>query len=91
MIEENNKYSMIFIAALVFTLVELIFTLPAIIIWSTNNSTPFNPLINYHSDLGNADINPNGACLYSIGSVVAGIALILFATNLNINTAGSYG
>ncbi|MFX1392708.1 MAG: hypothetical protein ACFFAH_03955 [Promethearchaeota archaeon] len=40
--------------------------------------TPFNPLNNWLSDLGNSNYNPNGAFFYNLGCILTGIALFPF-------------
>ncbi|MEM3668250.1 MAG: DUF998 domain-containing protein [Candidatus Bathyarchaeia archaeon] len=40
--------------------------------------TPYNPVDNWLSDLGNSTYNPSGAILYNIGCVLTGIALFPF-------------
>jgi hypothetical protein len=40
--------------------------------------TPYNPVDNWLSDLGNSTYNPSGAILYNLGCILTGIALFLF-------------
>ncbi|MGB9714172.1 MAG: DUF998 domain-containing protein [Candidatus Bathyarchaeales archaeon] len=40
--------------------------------------TPYNPVDNWLSDLGNSTYNPSGAILYNLGCVLTGIALFPF-------------
>ncbi|MDH7557766.1 MAG: DUF998 domain-containing protein [Candidatus Bathyarchaeota archaeon] len=40
--------------------------------------TPYNPVDNWLSDLGNSSYNPSGAILYNLGCVLTGIALFPF-------------
>jgi len=63
-------------------LTELLFTLPAMIMWNLNNPTAFNPLVNWHSDLGNIDLNLAGHYFYNSGQVVQAVAIIMFAGGL---------
>ncbi len=44
--------------------------------------TAFNPLDNWLSDLGNGSLNPPGALLYRLGSVLTGVLLALFFIGL---------
>jgi hypothetical membrane protein len=44
--------------------------------------TPFNPVDNWLSDLGNSTANPNGAILYNLGCILTGIALFPFFIGL---------
>lgn len=40
--------------------------------------TPYNPVDNWLSDLGNSSYNPSGAILYNVGCILTGIALFPF-------------
>ncbi len=40
--------------------------------------SPFNPVNNWLSDLGNSSYNPNGAFLFNLGCILTGSALFLF-------------
>jgi hypothetical membrane protein len=43
---------------------------------------PFSITVNYLSDLGNSVFNPNGAVLYNVGIILAGLALFPFFIGL---------
>jgi hypothetical protein len=43
---------------------------------------PFSIMVNYLSDLGNSVFNPNGAVLYNVGIILAGLALFPFFIGL---------
>jgi hypothetical membrane protein len=40
--------------------------------------TPYSPVTNWLSDLGNSSYNPNGAVVYNVGCILTGIALFPF-------------
>ena len=44
--------------------------------------SPFNPVNNWLSDLGNSSYNPNGAFLFNLGCILTGSALFLFYLNM---------
>jgi len=44
---------------------------------------PYSPMTNWLSDLGNVNLNPNGAIFYNIGIVSAGLLLVLFFLRLS--------
>ena len=44
--------------------------------------TPYSPVNNWLSDLGNSTTNPNGAILYNLGCILTGIALFPFFIGL---------
>lgn len=44
--------------------------------------TPYNPVDNWLSDLGNSTYNPSGAILYNLGCILTGIALFPFFSGL---------
>jgi hypothetical membrane protein len=44
--------------------------------------TPYNPVNNWLSDLGNSSYNPTGAIFYNVGCVLTGIALFPFFLGL---------
>jgi hypothetical membrane protein len=44
--------------------------------------TPYSPVNNWLSDLGNSTANPNGAILYNLGCILTGIALFPFFIGL---------
>ncbi|MCL6578583.1 MAG: DUF998 domain-containing protein [Candidatus Bathyarchaeota archaeon] len=44
--------------------------------------TPYNPVDNWLSDLGNSSYNPSGAILYNVGCILTGIALFPFFGDL---------
>lgn len=45
--------------------------------------SPFSPVNNWLSDLGNSSFNPNGAVFYNIGCVLTGLALFPFFAGLH--------
>jgi len=45
--------------------------------------TPYSPVDNWLSDLGNSSYNPKGAILYNVGCVLTGIALFPFFGGLH--------
>jgi len=44
--------------------------------------TPYSPVDNWLSDLGNSTYNPSGAILYNLGCILTGIALFPFFSGL---------
>jgi len=46
--------------------------------------TPYSPVDNWLSDLGNYEYNPDGAILYNLGCVLTGAAGILFVWGLRV-------
>lgn len=46
--------------------------------------TPYSPVDNWLSDLGNYEYNPDGAVLYNLGCIITGIAGILFVWALKV-------
>jgi hypothetical protein len=47
-----------------------------------NYPTPFSPLTDWTSDLGNYDTNPRGAIIYNIGGAIAGLLLLPFFASI---------
>jgi hypothetical membrane protein len=45
---------------------------------------PFSPMTNWLSDLGNVNLNPNGAIFYNIGIILTALMLLLFFLGLSV-------
>ncbi|MEM2118021.1 MAG: hypothetical protein QW386_03255 [Candidatus Bathyarchaeia archaeon] len=76
-----SKWPMSCIAGIAVIVLYCIFTFSS---WALF-PTPYNPVDNWLSDLGNSNYNPSGAILYNIGCVLTGIALFPF---LAVYTSG---
>jgi hypothetical membrane protein len=75
-----KKYrSISFIAGNLAVLCYLLFTLLAY----SRYPLPYTPVWNWLSDLGNANLNPNGAIFYNIGIISTALLLILFFLGLS--------
>ena len=80
------KWPLAVIAGILIWLSELIFNLPAVLLWPGG----YSPLKNSHSDLGGTGPHPTrgslnsplGAQFYNSGQVFLGLAIILFAGGL---------
>ncbi|MHA1641125.1 MAG: DUF998 domain-containing protein [Promethearchaeota archaeon] len=76
------KWPIIVIAGILVWITEFWFNIPSILLWPTGD---FSPLTNFHSHLGDTDLNSAlGAQFYNCGQVFQGLAIILFAGGLYI-------
>ncbi|MHA1782332.1 MAG: hypothetical protein ACTSUL_02785 [Promethearchaeota archaeon] len=76
------KWPIIVIAGILVWITEFWFNIPSILLWPTGD---FSPLTNFHSHLGDTDLNSAlGAQFYNYGQVFQGLAIILFAGGLYI-------
>ena len=77
------KWPIAVIAGILVLVTDLFFNLNAILLWPTND---FSPFTNYHSDLGLTKSGPRGhnsalgAQYYNCGQVFQGLAVIFFAS-----------
>ncbi|MBX5328325.1 MAG: DUF998 domain-containing protein [Candidatus Bathyarchaeia archaeon] len=69
-----SKWPMSCIAGIAVIVLYCVFTFSS---WALF-PTPYNPVDNWLSDLGNSSYNPSGAILYNLGCVLTGIALFPF-------------
>jgi len=76
-----KKYKSIsFIGGILAVLVYLIFALFAF----SRYPMPYSPMQNWLSDLGNVDLNPDGAIFYNIGIISTALLLIVFFLGLYV-------
>jgi hypothetical membrane protein len=71
--------SLSFVSSMVAVLGYLFFTLLAY----SRYPLSFSPMTSWLSDLGNVDLNPNGAIFYNIGIILTAIMLLLFFLGLS--------
>ena len=73
-----GRYSLSSITGLLAVLIFTIFTFISVALYPT----PYNPLYNWLSNLGNINFNPIGAYFFNWGCILAGITLIPFFAGL---------
>ncbi len=71
--------SISFVSGLIAVLGYLFFT----IIAYSQYPLPFSPTTNWLSDLGNVDLNPDGAIFYNIGIILTALMLLVFFLGLS--------
>jgi hypothetical membrane protein len=75
----KRHYSLCFATGLFAVVCYLAFALLAFLRYAS----PFSPMSNWLSDLGNANLNPSGALFYNIGIVATGGVVLLFFLGLS--------
>jgi hypothetical membrane protein len=75
-----KKYPISFAAGILAPVVYLVFTILAYFSFPM----PFSPQSNWLSDLGNPELNPNGAVFYNTGIIVTALLLIIFFLGLSV-------
>jgi hypothetical membrane protein len=76
-----KKYKYIsFIGGILAVLVYLVFTLLAF----SRYPLPYSPMKNWLSDLGNVNLNPDGAIFYNIGIISTALFLVVFFLGLHV-------
>ena len=73
-------YSLSSITGILSVLIFTFFTLTSLALYPT----PYNPLYDWLSNLGNIDLNPLGAYFFNWGCILAGISLIPFFAGLYV-------
>jgi len=74
----NNK--LVWMAGFTGSASYLVFAIIAYLLYPIS----YNPIDNWLSDLGNPLVNTNGALLYNLGCIIAGLSLIVFSLGLRI-------
>lgn len=72
------KWPISCIAGIAVIILYCVFTFTSLALYPT----PYSPVSNWLSDLGNSSLNPSGAVLYNTGCVLTGIALFPFFLGL---------
>ena len=85
MSDKSRRWPVASIAGITAAAVYLIFALIAYLKYPS----PYSPLSNWLSDLGNPLANPSGAIFYRLGCALAGAALIIFYVKLGIWNTGA--
>jgi hypothetical membrane protein len=75
----NRHPSLSFVTGMFAVVCYLAFALLAFLLYPS----PYSPMSNWLSDLGNANLNPSGALFYNIGIVATGGVLLLFFLGLS--------
>ena len=75
----KKKLSLSFISGVIAVIGYLLFTFLAYRLYPL----PFSPMTNWLSDLGNVDLNPNGAIYYNIGIILTASMLLVFFLGLS--------
>jgi hypothetical protein len=83
--DKSRRWPVASIAGITAAAVYLIFAFIAFLKYPS----PYSPLTNWLSDLGNPLANPSGAVFYRLGCALAGAALIIFYVKLGIWNAGA--
>lgn len=76
-IKINSKYALNTLGMLALVVFSIFVLISALLY-----PTPYTPLYDWLSNLGNADLNPSGALFFNWGCIITAIILILFFTCL---------
>ena len=74
----NSKWSSFNILGILAVFVFTIFTFISVALYPT----PYNPLYDWLSNLGNVNLNPSGALFFNGGCIITGLILIPFIASL---------
>ena len=84
MTDRSRGWPVASVAGVTAVIVYLIFAFVAFLKYPS----PYGPLTNWLSDLGNPLASPSGAIFYRLGCALSGFSLILFYVKLNIWSTG---
>jgi hypothetical protein len=82
---KSGGWALISGAGIAAAVIYLVFALVAFL----NYPSPYSPLTNWLSDLGNPLTNPAGSIFYRLGCTLSGVALIIFYVKLGMWNTGS--
>jgi len=75
-----KRYPFSFIAGIILSLGYLVFTFLSYVFYPL----PYSPTTNWLSDLGNPNLNPQGAIFYNLGIILTSLFLIVFFLGLSV-------